>query len=786
MANLDDGFKKRFSDTGTSEDETKNETKNETKGIPSAPELYGSIINGNVYIYQTNAEKVDAVNQGVQYEKNVDKHNIKTNEIEKNSPTKATEDDAGNTDQSETKDNSQNAKKSDKTSLHVYAHTVSDTLQNGKALDQENRKRVKNLPEKISELPVEDFILALTVTLLNYGEHELVSNFYDYLLTEKYESVIKGEVEQSNNQPKSDSAKTLRKSPPRAINIFGRGFEQRLKSIDAQYDERVVNINGIQQRIRIIKFKNTEHFVNMWNIWRNEYPQFLSDLKPELLFLLHFGDYYTRILVAHSLGEIACTNVTTITSEYLDKFATSRDLQVRYNVGYILWTIIANDQKNKKYIFDLLEKWLEHDWRSRWTVAASISRIYKFDIKGSIHILTQITELSEKLSRDKNAEEPYYQLNPLTMIWHSASILFIDGHVTEILDMLHLWLITKNRNKQALPDIARELYLDIMQSYFDIRANSLVSDPERKKNKHQERFSDVKPVSNDEGKERNTDTKDASPAVSSETKPDPNNSASELDANPEKQDLPANEKPEPESKEQSLESSSDEEKSEEFVPKENDGSSSFEEPNLVEKQDASPSEVQSEFQIHANSTTIGNVNINVTISNQEKDKSQENTEEKSIDDIINRIDINSVNKVLWKELSGECNSKKNGAGTYTRIIVDLTLESLRRGWAKSLANPWFDPDRNPPYKRMQDIIHKWLELSMEDDFEHIQDPLYVILMECYVRLSVDIRDAKLKDKLQKWYTDQNEKDLYQYSFIKEVLDAMNHVSNQITTTEPGG
>lgn len=651
------------------------------------------------------------------------------------------------------------------------------------------KKAEKKLPEKIEELSVEDFLLALTVTLLNYGEYQSVSNFYDYLLTEKYKSVIKGVSEQGaekSNQDKPEPVKVSKNQIPRAIDIFGKGFEQRLKSIGAQYDEQVINLNGIQQRIRIIKFKTTEHFVSMWNVWRNEYPQFLSEIKPELLFLLHFGDYYTRILVSHSLGEIACTNVTKITSEYLNQFATSRDLQVRYNVGYILWTIIANDRKNKKYIFDLLEKWLEHDWRSRWTVAASISRIYKFDIQSSIHILTQITELSEKLSRNKNAEEPYYQLNPLTMIWHSASILFIDGHVTEILGMLHLWLITKNRNKQALPDIARELYLDIMQSYFDIRANSLVSDPERKKNKHQERSSDVKPVSNDEGKERNTDTKDASPAVSSETKPDQNNSASELEANPEKQDLPANEKTELESKERSLGSSSDEEKNEEFVSKENDSSSSFEEPNLVENQDTSLSEVKSEFQIYANSTTISNVNINATSSNQEKDKSQENTEEKSIDDIINRIDINSVNKVLWKELSGECNSKKNGTGTYTRIIVDLTLESLRRGWAKSLANPWFDPERNPPYKRMQDIIHKWLELSMEDDFEHIQDPLYIILMECYVRLSVDIRDAKLKDKLQKWYTDQNETDLYQYPFIKEVLDAMKHVSNKIITTEPGG
>lgn len=651
----------------------------------------------------------------------------------------------------------------------------------GNKKDVNTNKEEKNLPEKVGELPVEDFLLALTVTLLNYGEYQSVSNFYDYLLTEKYRSVIKGESElnaEKNNPDKSDTTKASKKQTPRAVDIFGRGFEQRLKSIDAQYDEEVVNLNGTQQRIRVIKFKTLKHFVNMWNIWRNEYPQFLSEIKPELLFLLHFGDYYTRILAAHSLGEIACTNVTKTTSEYLNQFATSRDLQVRYNVGYILWTIIANDQKNKKYIFDLLEKWLERDWRSRWTVAASISRIYKFDIQGSIHILTQITELSEKLSRDKKAEEPYYQLNPLTMIWHSTSIIFLEGHVTEILDMLHLWLITKNRNKQALPDIARELYLDIMQSYFDIRANSLVSDPERKKNKNQEQFSDVKPINNIEDKEQNVDTKNDSPAVSSETKPDQNNSASELDANPEK--------PEPESKERSLESSSDEEKSEEFVSKENDSSSSFEEPNQVEKQDKSPSESQSDFQSQANSTTIDNTSINTASSSHEKDKNQEHTEEKSIDDIINRIDINSVNKVLWKELSEECKSKKDGKGTYTRIIVDLTLESLRRGWAKSLANPWFDPDRKPPYKRMQDIIHKWLELSMEGDFEHIQDPLYVILMECYVRLSVDIRDAKIKDKLQKWYTDQNETDLYQYSFIKEVLDAMNHVSNQITTTEPGG
>lgn len=655
--------------------------------------------------------------------------------------------------------------------------------------NKKNDKSEKNLPEKMEELPAEDFLLALTVTLLSYGEYQSVSNFYDYLLTEKYRFVLTGESEQNpekNNQEKTESPKVLKKQSPRAVDIFGRGFEQRLRSIDAQYDEQVINLNGIMQRIRVVKFKTPQHYFNMWNLWRNEYPQFLSEIKPELLFLIQFGDYYTRILAARSLGEIACTSVIKTTSEYLNQFARSRDVQLRYNVGYILSAIIANDRKNQQYIFELLEKWLQRDWRSRWTVAASISRIYKFDIKASIRILTQITEISESLSRDKRTTEQQFQLNPLTMIWHSASYIFLDGHITEILDMLHLWLVTKNRNKQALPDIARELYLDIMQSYFDIRANSIVSNPEGKKNKNEEHLSDVNPISNSEDKERNTDAKNASPAVSSDAKPNPNNSDSEFDLNPEKQDVPANEKSEPESKEQSLESPSGEDKSKDFAPEKNDGPSSVEEPSLVEKQDTSSNEVQSEFQIHENSTTIGNTYIHTTSSSQEKDKTLEYTEEKSIDDIINRIDINSVNKVLWKVLSEECKSKKDGKGTYTRIIVDLTLESLRRGWAKSLANPWFDPDRKPPYKRMQDIIHKWLELSMEDDFGHIQDPLYVILMECYVRLSVDIRDAKLKDKLQKWYIDQNEKDLYQYSFIKEVLDAMNHVSNQITTTESGG
>lgn len=602
---------------------------------------------------------------------------------------------------------------------------------------KKNREQ-KEFYEQLNTLSAEEFLLAFTITLFNYGEQQFVTNIYEYILNEKFKELLSDDPNELiqardviKDQDSIHSMYALPKRKRKAVDLFGKGFHQSLKEIGANFDEQILSIGGVQHHIRIIKYESQEHFVAMWNIWRNEYPNLINEMKYEIKLLAMYGEFHERILASRALGEIAVANVPAAVSEYLDEYSQSHDLQVRYNVGFSLSAIAANDPRNLSIVFDLLKKWIKRDWRSRWTAVAAISRLYRYDAKVSVDVLTQTMEISEKLSREENQ---ILELNPLTMVWHSASLMFLDGCVSEVLNMLHNWFTSGYRHKIAMPDIARELFLDIMQLHFDLGANKLIANKpivEKAKDTLGENESRKKETSASEK------SVDETSIQSAQLIDEVSNSVKEIETE-----------------------SNSQEKNQET--KTNDGTS---------VQLTSDEKILMEPSL-AKTDTSSEANIN----------KRDIVEDKSVDDVVNRLDIKSISNLLWKNLYDEFKDNSKEIGCNTKIVAELTRESLSRSQSYSQSNLWFRPfGRKAPYQRMQDIIHSWLMLSKEDEFKYIQDPLYVIIMECYVNMGEEMRDIKLKNKLLAWHNDEREQELYQYKFIKEILSAMNQTSRQIVT-----
>lgn len=593
----------------------------------------------------------------------------------------------------------------------------------------------------LSNMHAEDFLLLLAISVFNFGERRFIIRVYntffdifsEYITDEN--KVSEKEIESGANYIE------IPKRMKSAEEVFGRGFENRLRQVGASIEQINLHISGRPRRFSIVKINNPKFHKALWEMWRRQWTHLLEDLYPIFMGISIYGDYMEQIIAAQALGEFTHTDLFWAEKNYLTLFAGFElDYKVRYNVGYVLSIIATYDVDISKHVFGLLDTWSAKPWRFRWTAAAACSRIFPSNVEASIEILDKVANKSEERyiqAINNNAlHDAYLETIPYRMIWHSASSIFLTEQ-KEILELLGKWLDTPERHKTALPDISRELFLDIMQSHFDLRTSEIIQ---------------PNPLATS-GSKQNQDLD-----KSSNEKEDPEKSDDQID-------LPTDEEIIPDGTEE-VDIAFDSEK---IHPEE-----VIRETNTEEK--APDQQINDDAKKFSKDKSDFNVDAPSTRNRDAFSYDNQMDTELTIDEINKLLQIDEVYKNFWQILHEDyVNLPNNERGDYLFIVTNLIVESLRNSQPISKTNRYVPSQfRQAPYKAQLNIFRQWLLLLDEEEFKFISEPLKYLLLESYKKLGEIFpwaQTKRFKNHLNRWYNDSND-ELFENYYLKDIIEEM--------------
>lgn len=603
--------------------------------------------------------------------------------------------------------------------------------------------------EWLSTIQAENFLLLLAISVFNFGERRFIIRVYNTFF-DIFSKYISDENKVSDKEIDSGANEIrIPKRKQSAEEVFGTGFENRLRLIGASIEQINLHISGRKRRFSIVKLNNPKLHKALWDMWRRQWTHLLEDLYPVFMGISIYGDYIEQIIAAQALGEFTHTDLFWAEKNYLTRFAGFElDYKVRYNVGYILSIIATYDADISKHVFGLLDTWSAKPWRFRWTAAATCSRIFPSNVYASIEILDKVAKKSEeryKQAINNNAlHDAYLETIPYRMIWHSVSSIFLTEQ-KEILELLGKWLDTPGRHKTALPDIARELFLDIMQSHFDIRTSEIIQpNPLFTPDSNQDESVNI---SNNEIVDREKSGDQIDPPTDEEIIPD------------DTEDIDFANKGEKNEPEEVIEETNEEEKT--LEQQLNDGAIRI-------------------------SKDKSDLNIDSSTTRSRNTFSYENQMETELtkDELNNLLQIDEVYKNFWQILHEDyVNLPNNEQGNSLSIVTNLVVESLRNSQPTSKTNRYVPSQyRQAPYKAQLNIFRQWLLLTDEEGFKFINEPLKYLLLESYKKLGEIFpwaQTKRFKNHFVRWSNDSSD-ELFENSYLKNIIEEMDYIE---TTNE---
>lgn len=592
----------------------------------------------------------------------------------------------------------------------------------------------------LKSIPVEDFLLAFTVSLFNSGEKRFVVNAY-YAICELFIPRDEQNSNQEEHEHNNENQKTSYVSRQKVEDVFGKGFRFSLNKVGADIDSLVLTDYKSNYELEVVKFENPKLNSTLWNIWLDQWPDLLDKVTPALMNMLANPeniDQLTQAISSRALGELYCRNFRSAVGEFLWRLGDAEDRRIRYNLGYILSVVLKKSPGEFDNVYKLLLDWNRSNWRMRWAAASACSRIHQYDLQKSLELLDLVAKTTDEKSQLRISQgffqEAYLETQPFNMVCHSIIFIFSTNYVEEVFHLLANWRVL-DKNKSALAAVSRELYIDLMLNHFDLRKSGLFSD-EKFRGSRTFKSEDVSTKNSEVG---NTNEEDG---TFNELLPQEDSIQSEGDVKLTK-----------------------EKESEESRNIDNQNQAKSEKDNSIETGDMN--KVEDTFD--ESDTDSGTEN-----------SSNEHPSEDEMDVITRILHVDDPYKKMWNVIQLECKANNyDYCGKFTKLLVDFIVETLRISRPGSDVNRYFPPTkRKPPYVSQLQIIRNWILLTREPEFDYISDPLYMVLMEAYTelgKLSPFLQEKRYYFTLKKWFSDPKD-NLHDDSFLKEVLNAIEHIS----------